>query len=586
MRRIALAMALLLPALVLAQAETTGRISGVVKDPEGKPIANAEITVSSPALQGDRVLKSDASGRYLATQLPPGQYLVSIEATGMNTGLYNLPVGIGQDVPLEVTLTPGERVNEQVTVYAPAARLETTATGENFNYKEQVDELPIVNRNIERVAELAPNISFGPTPDTLSIAGAPSFDTSVLLDGAEISDPYFGSAPDVYVEEAVEEVQVLTGGISARYGRFQGGVINATTKSGGNTFDGSVRADLDKETWNSTTPFGEQQSDELNRVYSGTISGPIVKDRLTFFAAGRTIPTAEDALTTANPSGELATSQSYVVRTDQDRWQIKLTGSVTPNHVFEASYLDFSQTTNNYDGLPPAHVQALGTREDPRETQTLEYNGILSDRLSLNIQATRKRVSILAGAPAGNVHSPFLDFYGSGFQIWNANWWDFGDPSDRDADTLGLAVTQSLSAGDWGDHTLEYGVQYVNSITAGENRQSATGFNLLNYDAFVGAGDFANVDTGVGDPNDPRFNLISLTDGGFTYRWVALPLGGDQELKNLAAYVQDAWEIGKWRIDAGLRWESYEGNGPQPTLDLDFDEVSPRLGVTYNLDQD
>ena len=67
MRRIALAMALLLPALVLAQAETTGRISGVVKDPEGKPIANAEITVSSPALQGDRVLKSDASGRYLAT---------------------------------------------------------------------------------------------------------------------------------------------------------------------------------------------------------------------------------------------------------------------------------------------------------------------------------------------------------------------------------------------------------------------------------------------------------------------------------------------------------------------------------------
>jgi len=146
-------------------------------------------------------------------------------------------------------------------------------------------------------------------------------------------------------------------------------------------------------------------------------------------------------------------------------------------------------------------------------------------------------------------------------------------------------LTNIISTGNWGDHTIEYGVQYVNSKTAGENRQTATGFNLLNYDAVFTGDLFTDVDNGVGDPNDPRFNLISYYDGGFSYRWVALPLGGGQELKNTALYVQDSWQKGKLRVDAGLRWEQYKGTGPEPTFNLDFSKLAPRLGVTYNIDE-
>lgn len=577
MRKLLIAAVLLMvPVLAWGQAQTTGRISGRVTDESGAAIEGALVTVQSPALQGVRTFATDQNGRYIAALLPPGQYSVSITAPGAEPLGFEVTVGIGQNIPLDVTVKAGG-ISETVTVFGNTSKLTTTAGGEDFSYDQQVNELPIINRSPERVAELSPNVSFGPTPNTISISGAPSFDTVVLLDGAEVSDPYFGSAPDLFIEDALEEVQVLTSGVSARYGRFQGGVVNATTKSGGNTLDAGVRIDLQNQSWNDQTPLEERQVDDTRETYQATVSGPILKDRLWFLAAGRTIPTNEAANQTA------ISQQSFVTTTDQDRLQGKLTGAITPDHVIEVNYSEYEQETSGYAGLPAADLRAAsGVRSDPRETWTAEYQGILSDKLFLNIQGTTKDVSIAAGAGDPALGSPFLDFYGA-FQIWHNHWWDVNDPSVRDNETLSASLTQVLSTANWGDHTLEYGAQYVNSTTGGENRQTSTGFNLLNYDAVVSGQEFSDVNTG-GDPNDPRFNLLSYASGGVTYRWEALPLGGDQELENIALYVQDTWQQGRWRIDAGVRWESYDGSGPQPTLDMDFDELAPRLGATYSLD--
>src|SRR4029450_1720687 len=260
-------------------------------------------------------------------------------------------------------------------------------------------------------AQLAPNISFGPTPGTLSISGAPSFDTTVLLEGSEVSAPYFGSAPGVYGEEALEEVQVLTSGIGARYGRFQGGVINAVTKSGGNTFDGSVRVDLTNQEWNQKTPAHEGQTDKLNQVYSATVGGPILKDRLWFFLVGRKIP-SED--TTAQTQLSLI---NYPTSYDETRYQGKLTGAITPDHVLNLSFMKFTGDRTGYAGLPAGDLRsATGQRSDPRNITTFEYQGILTNNMFVNAQATRKRVSIEAGATDVSLGSPFLDFYGSDFQ--------------------------------------------------------------------------------------------------------------------------------------------------------------------------
>jgi outer membrane receptor protein involved in Fe transport len=561
MRRLTLLFAfVLLPAVAWAQAERTGTINGKVVDDKGAAVAGATVQVTVEDLGLEREATTGSNGEFLFALLPTGNYSVTVEASGWQPQVYRFRVGVGETVPVNVTLTPGGEVTEEITVTGTATSLETTETGENFKYESEVDVLPINDRGIEDVAGYSPNMSYGPTPGTYAISGAPSFDTTVLLDGSEVSDPYFGSAPELFLEDAVEEVQVLTSGVSARYGRFQGGVINAITKSGGNEFEGTLRTELFKEEWNSTTPFDEDQDDKLNKIYQATLGGYVVRDRLWFFVGGRTIPTAGESLTTE------FTSESFTQTREEDRWQAKLRGALSANHLVDLSYLSYESSVTNDDGLPPGDDLALGIRKDPRESWTLSYQGVLSSNTFLEFQATEKKVSIEGGGdPAKG--DPILDL--NLFQVFHNHWWDANDPSVRDNQTAGLSATHSRDFGNAGSHVFEGGVQWVESTTGGENRQSSTGFNLLAF----------NPDFVVAAGAEPRFNLRT----GGAVRWEALPLGGQQKIENQAAYLQDTWTLDKFRFDVGVRYETYEGSGPIAQLALDYSDISPRLGVTYSL---
>ncbi|HXU30185.1 MAG TPA: TonB-dependent receptor [Thermoanaerobaculia bacterium] len=549
------------PALLLGQAQTTGTISGKVMDEAGQPVSGVEVVATAEALSLERKDETGADGEFRLSVLPVGSYSVLVSKSGFQPAVYSLNLSLGENVPLDVTLSPGEAVTDTVNVYGTASALETTSGGENFSYEREIDTLPVNDRRIDKVAELSPNIAHGPTTDTVSIAGAPSFDTVVLLDGAEVSDPYFGSSPTLYLEDAVEEVQVLTSGVSARYGRFQGGVINAITKSGTNTYKGTLRAELDKESWNSTTPFNEDQDDNLNKAYQATLGGFLVKDRLWFFAGGRKIPTTSASHTTE------FTGESFTSSSDETRWQGKLKGAITESHLIDLSHLDFDSSTDNYEGLPAGDGRALGTRLDPRTTDTLGYQGVFTANTFADFQATRKRVSISAGGDASK-GDPFLDL--TNFQVFHNHWWDVNDPGLRDNDTAALSLTHLINGGRYGAHTIEGGVQYVKSLTGGENRQTSTKFNLLAF----------NPDFVAGTVNgEPRFNLLFAN----ALRWEALPLGGDQTLKNTAVYLQDTINLSKFRFDVGVRYDKYKGAGPLAQFNLEFSDVSPRLGVTYSL---
>ncbi len=549
------------PALLLGQSQTTGTISGKVVDDTGQAIAGVEVVATAEALSLERKAETGADGEYRLSLLPVGSYSVLVSKSGFQPAVYSLGLSVGETLPLDVTLSPGEAVTDTVNVYGAASALETTTGGATFTYEKQVDALPLNDRRIDKVAELSPNIAHGPTTDTISIAGAPSFDTVVLLDGAEISDPYFGNSPTLYLEDAIEEVQVLTSGVSARYGRFQGGVINAITKSGGNTFKGTLRGELNKQSWNSQTPFGETQSSHLNPTYQATLGGYLIKDRLWFFAGGRKIPT-----TSENKTAEF-TGESFAESSDEKRWQGKIKASINASHLIDLSHLDFDSSTTNYEGLPAGDGRAVGTRLDPRKTDTLGYQGVFTANTFADFQATRKRVGISAGGdPAKG--DPFIDL--TNFQVFHNHWWDVNDPSRRDNDTAALSLTHVLNGGRYGAHTIEGGVQYVKSLTGGENRQSSTGFNLLAL----------NPDFAAGTVNgEPRFNLLNQA----ALRWEALPLGGDQTLKNTAAYLQDTINLSKFRFDLGVRYDKYKGTGPLAQFNLSFSDISPRLGVTYSL---
>jgi Carboxypeptidase regulatory-like domain/TonB dependent receptor len=551
-----------LPVLLFGQAQTTGRITGRVVDDGGQPVAGAEVSARSTERQFERSATTSANGEFTIPLLPIGPYVVTVVSPGKQPEVYNVRVGVGESSALDVRLAAGDVVSEAITVTATATALETTTGGQNISVSEQIEDLPMLDRTIEDIAMLAPNMYDSPTPGAIAIAGAPSYDTTILLDGAEISDPYFGSAPVVYLEDALEEVQVLTSGISARYGRFQGGLVNAITKSGTNNFDGTLRVELEKETWNSQTPFGEPQSDNLNKVYQGTFGGPILKDRLWFFLGARTVPPFENATTARY------TLEPIVSTREEDRWQIKLSAALSPSHMIDLNHLNYDAVTTNYRGLTAGDALAQGTRQDPRTTQSLNYNGVLGPSTFVEVQLTKKDVSIYSGGdPAKG--DPILNNADS--SVFNNHWWDGTDPSTRNNRTASFGATHMLNTSAFGVHTLEGGIQYVLSTTGGENRQSATGYNLVltntNRDSFAGVVNGAST-----------FNLLTQQ----AQRWLALPVGGEQELANTAVYLQDSIAWNRLRVDLGVRYDQYDGTGPAE-FGLDFSGFAPRLGLTYNV---
>ncbi len=579
---------LLISTLAFGQAETTGRVTGNVVDEDGQPVVGALVSAMSPALLGERQQKTNERGEFLFALLPVGPYTVSISAPGMKTMDFNFRLNLGTTVPLNVTMQAGQDIVEEITVFGTATRFESTEGGENFNLETTVEELPIQSRRLEAIAFNAPNMTSGPN-STPRIAGANAFDTVVLLDGAEISDPLFGGGTGVYIEDAIEEVQVLTSGVSARYGRFQGGVLNAITKTGGNELTAAVRFEYQNQDWNSLTPYDEerdfQKADDLDWKAMATVGGYIMKDRLWFFGAGWYQPeTTSNRTTRAN--------QTYTRTDDEERYQYKLRGAITPNHVIDASYLEFEANVINYAGLPAgdALFATNGKRSDPRDMTTIAYQGVLGPAVFLDVMYTKKDVAIQSGGNP-NAGTPIYD--ADEFNFYHNMWWDQTDDDLRNNETVGANLTYSFVTESFGSHTFEAGAQHLESTTGGANRQSGTGYNLLAWappriygpDSFVVMeqepdGSFTPIVHGDGQVH------FNLWPGMWTRLWVALPVGGEQQIDYDALYVQDSWEIGSFRIDAGLRYEAYSGNGPQQTDLVDYSSIAPRLGVTYNINQD
>ena len=568
-----LTIALLIPTLAVGQAETTARVSGRVVDEDAKPIVGARVTLVSSALQGQRTTETDADGQFFAALLPAGPYAISVTAPGKQTVQVSLRLTVGQTVPLEVTLKQGEGLEEKVTVYGAATPLETTVVGENFNYDTEVEELPIASRSVNNVAFYSPNVRpSGWAPALLvgvtsgvAITGAPSYSTVALLDGADITEPAYGGGVSLYLEDAVEEIQVLTTGISARYGRFQGGALNVTTKSGGNEFDGTVRAEFANQSWNSKTPFGEEQSSDLNQVYQATLGGPILGDKLWFFAGARVVPSNAVSSTT------LVTGESYEVERDDERFQLKLRGAPAPGHIVEVGYLDRDYVANGFDFLAGDILVADSVRvEEPMSLFSLRYQGVLGPRSFLDVVVSSKNHSTRCCSD-GTLRTPFIE---GSTSIWFNNFRGGGKDWMRDNETASASFTHVLSGSGPGSHTFEAGVQYLESTTDVADILSPTGFFLVAIP--LGSTPFAEQGPAAGEVvynlnnNDMlvlRDESVDLTDA-------------PSAVENVAAYVQDSWQFGKWRLDAGLRWDRYEISTTRVDVDRDLDALSPRLGVT------
>ncbi len=317
--------------LAVAQGTQTGELRGTAVDTQGGVLPGVVVTASSPSLQGVRTTTTDENGIYLLRGLPAGQYTVKFELSGFSTLEEQATVNVGSPTAVNATLGIGGQT-ETVTVTANPveAAITSTATTANFKYDE-VQALPS-GRNPQAIAQLAPGLTTNtPNAGQITISGAFAYDNVFLVDGVDVNDNLFGTSNNLFIEDAIEETQVLTSGISAEFGRFSGGVVNVVTKSGGDQFSGSYRLNLSNDKWQERSPFevsrGIQKADKINPIHEGTFGGPILRGKLWFFGAGR-------YLSTENQTTLAGTGQPFLSTNEEKRGQFKATYTLANNHTF------------------------------------------------------------------------------------------------------------------------------------------------------------------------------------------------------------------------------------------------------------
>ena len=243
-------------------------------------------------------------------------------------------------------------VAEAVTVSGQSsetALLESPQVAANYK-KDFIEKLPL-GRTLAATTLLAPGVTNnGPGGNdrlaSIAISGAPSFDSLFLINGVVVNENLRGQPHDLFIEDAIQETTVITGNVSAEYGRFTGGVVSALTKSGGNRLSGSFRTSFTNEKWVENDPLNESRDldpriDKTNPVYEATLGGPIWVDHIWGFAAFRAAETSTSRQTnpTAGPGSSGFSAIAYENIRDTQRIEGKLTVSPTARHNLVGSYI-------------------------------------------------------------------------------------------------------------------------------------------------------------------------------------------------------------------------------------------------------
>lgn len=294
--------------LLLAAAHTFGQsvggtISGVVIDESGGMVGGATVRIVSADTGQRRVIGTTAEGNYEARELPPGRYTVTIEKSGFGpVSLKDVQLGVGQNARLQtITLKPAELDPQQVVVREEDAQVAlvdpTTPTLSTSFGERQIRELPVINRDLNNLALLAPGVfsvrafSFASTLVPFAANGSRGRDNNFIIDSVDNNEPLFGGAATQFTNsDLFAEYRILTNQYKAEYGRNTGSVVNIVTERGGNRWRGSLFWFGQTDEFNATNSVERvAQLDSSSLFYENqlgaTLGGPIKSESSWVFAS-------------------------------------------------------------------------------------------------------------------------------------------------------------------------------------------------------------------------------------------------------------------------------------------------------------
>ena len=591
-------------AIALGQ-ETTGNIEGTVTDPAGARVAGA--TVELVGETGRRTVTADSEGFFRAQQLPVGMYTVNVTGGSFQPfSRKNVQVTLGQTTPVNVTLAVAGTTAEVVVTDTDQLAIDPTSSRIQTNLTErELDLLPKGN-NVTSALRAVPSVRPEPSAAGFSVDGATGVENSFIIDGQEVSNFRTGglNQSNNLPFELVRELQVKNSGFEAEFGGATGGVINIVTKSGANQWHGDFGANFNVRDLGATArPILRADETQLEYIFptkdqgtdffpTASLSGPVIKDRLWFFASA-TPQYLETIRSWTFPDG----TRGQFTRKDQnDYYFARVDAAITDKLRL---YSTFTYNPTKVNGLVPTF-------------NILRAAGSLGESASV----TEFNQSQLGGRVAANNFNVNGSYVATSNIVFSARW-SRGYLNERfdystNAGSYGVPTItrfQCVTAGfqcDAGFNNVPSNDNLLKDISIRQNfdADASIGFDLGGRHQFkVGYQRFHisnEVATGYVEPGRVLFNfgLTTTADDGTVFgnrpgevgyaRLVMIGEFGEASSRNESIYIQDSWQpFRNLTLNLGVRTE--RENVPSFTpgfegINFSFsDKIAPRLGFAWDV---
>ena len=588
MRKRALCMAMGICLASMATAPVFAQsVTGAVV---GRATAGDQITLVNPSTGLTRTITVGADGNYRLSQLPVGDYTLQISRDGENVGeQVSVSVPLGGTTTVNLT-NEGGVVNMaalQVVGSRVINRVDVRSTESATNIRrEEVARLPVA-QDLSSVALLAPGVvNSGATFGGLTFGGSSVAENVVYINGLDVTDPYrrqgFSTVPFGFFQE----FQIKTGGYSAEFGRSTGGVINAVTRSGSNEFHAGAEVTMEPAAWESSKEnhFHSDGSDDersltsrdANPFYKTNVwaSGPLVKDRLFFFAMYE----KRDS-----QPRDIDRNQAFYSKGDNDFWGGKLDWHINDNHSLELlAFSDKSDTdtsTYDYDWEAADRLDKTGeaTAGSGGDNWSITYTGHFTDNFVAKAMYGVNKRSATTSSP-WDPYCSIVTFSGGYAGVYGEQDKEGCHPINTSINNRHDKREAARLDFEWtlGDHLLRFGldqeVMDSNSST-------------------VYPGDGVSYQAQLAPAPGTVFNGVIIPDGVTRIidarHYVT---GAPVSTKAQAIYLEDNWNITpNLLLNLGVRADKFENTlaSGATFAKADFsDMISPRFGFSWDMKGD
>ena len=556
---------LLASATVVAQS-TTGRLIGTVADDGGNELAGVTVTIASEALiGGPKTRVTDRCGEFNFVGIAPGVYTVAAEHPGfIPQQRARVKVSLGHATSLHIEMPAGTFSGAiEVVDETPVVDPIQISAGQVFDKAYLQDSaIGSVNRNYLVVVNQAAGVAGGgswhgvPQP---RVFGSTVGENAYFIDGVDTTDPTMATATVSVNFDAIGEIQLLTGGFEAQYGRATGGIINLVTRSGGNRFSGTVDARYrDSSFQEGGDHFDTSELDTSRLQHSLTLGGPILRDKMWFFTA------YENAGDQFTPIGSPSTREG--------RWQsalAKITWQVGRSWRLTGTYSSQPTNVDNFNASRWRAPEATAFTRNDSQVASAELSSVLSDSLLWNTTVSMYRFDTEEYPQSGDLQT--IGHYNVDTDLFTHN---FGEQqywsSRRRAATADLTwFVEDLA----GSHEFKGGVAY-SDIALPDDGLCSTG----------------TPDGELCAPNVPGF-FFNDVEAGTALPFEMVEHYGFTEAEYsgavATAFAQDAWRITRdLTLKIGLRYDGVSYDDNEGTQIVDMGMLQPRLGVAWDLTGD